>query len=264
MTTGYFSKEKYGDETVGIRKKNLFKASIWCGVFLALGTNLQQIGLVTVSAGKVGFISAIYIVMVPIIGLFFGDNVGKKLWMCVALALVGFMLLSLNGGLGGITSGDLLTLAGAFFFAAQIVCINMHVTQDNSLILSTTQMIVSGIISLTLMFIFEDHSVATLMSGALPIMYSALFPTAIGFTLQVVGQQYVNPTTASLILSLEAVFGAIFGIFFLHETMTPREFAGSVLIFSSILAAQMPDKKGRAEIREIQKMNEKKESQNRE
>jgi drug/metabolite transporter (DMT)-like permease len=225
------------------RVRTLLAGSFVCGVFLCIGTNMQQIGLITVTAGKSGFITALYIVMVPLAGIAFGNKATFKVWGCVLLALAGFGLLSLKGGgLTTISPGDWITLGGAVGFTFQIIAVNHYVTKSNAIILSTCQMAVSGIISLLCMGLSETTTAAQLHASAIPILYAALIPTAIGYTLQIIGQKYTDPTVASLIMSMEAVFAALFGALFLKEMMTFRELTGCVMIMAATIIAQLPDR----------------------
>lgn len=239
-TSGLYSRKKSSAEEVERRKRDLLAGSIICGILMALGTNLQQIGLVTVSAGKSGFITAIYIVLVPLIGILVGERSSIKTWICIIMAMIGFGFLSLKGDMEGTSIGDWLTLLSAVFFSMQIVAVSRYVTKSNAIILSTMQMMISGILSIICMFLFETPTMEALHSSAVPLLYSSIVPTAIGFTLQIVGQKYTSPAVASLILSLEAVFSAILGVIVLSEHMVLREWFGCVLIFAATILAQLP------------------------
>lgn len=239
---GTFSAKKHSEESIARRRGDLVKASLVCGLLLFCGSNLQQIGLMTVSAGKSGFITAIYIVITPIIAALFGESVRPRIWLCVAMAMAGFALLSLRGGFGETTTGDWLTLASAFFFAAQIIAINKYVTRTNALLIAAGQVVVSAVLGLACAVIFEHPTWALVATVALPILYTGIVPTGIGNTLQVIGQKYTEPAVASLIMSLEGVFAAILGVIFLHEHMMTREAVGCALIFIATVISQMPDR----------------------
>ncbi|MBQ6622214.1 MAG: DMT family transporter [Mogibacterium sp.] len=238
--SGAFSRSQHRAEVVDRRRRQLLKASLICGLLTYIATSLQQIGLVTVSAGKSGFITAIYIVLVPLVGLLFGERSSLKLWFCVFLAMAGFALMSLQLDGSGITAGDLLTLLSAFFYALQIISISHFVTRNNAIQLATLQMLISGILGLITMALFESPDRVSYMASLAPLLYSALIPTAIGFTLQIVGQRYTDPTVASLIMSLEAVFALLLGALFLHERMILREQLGCIIIFAATILAQLP------------------------
>lgn len=240
--TGYLSRSKYSATEVDRHRNQLIKGGLLCGLLLCCATNLQQIGLATVSAGKSGFITAIYIVLVPIVGLAFGERNNLRIWGCVFLAMVGFGFLSLKGGFGSVSQGDVITLVSALFFAFQIVAVNAHVTKSNAIMLSTIQMLFSAILGCSVALLIEHPTWLALLASAKPILYAGLVPTAIGYTGQVVGQKYTDPTIASLLMSLEAVFAVILGAMFLHEHMMLRELLGCVIIFSAVIIAQLPDK----------------------
>lgn len=220
------------------KKKALIGGSI-CGLCMLAGTATQQIGLLTVSAGKSGFISAIYIVFTPLFSVIIGKRVNVKTFVCIALAMFGFGVMSLKGGLGGATTGDWLTLISAAAFAAQIVVISFFVDKDNDIVLSVIEMLVCGIVGLIISFIFEEPTIASTMAGMPAILYSTFVPTAIGYTGQIVGEKYTDSTSAALIMSLESVFAAIFGAMLLAEHMSGRELLGSTIIFAAVIADQV-------------------------
>lgn len=237
--SGYLNKEKNSEQALAYRKSKLLKAFIFCGMFMAIGTMTQQIGLVTVSAGKSGFISALYIVFTPIISIVIGNRVSKKTFVCVAVAMAGFALLSLRGGLGNTTPGDWWTLVSAVGFAAQITAVNAFVDRDNDLIISVLQMLFAGLVGIIFAFIFEHPTMAQVQAGIPAILYSTFVPTAIGYTLQIVGQKFTDSTTAALLMSLEAVFAVIFGAIFLKEFMSGMELLGCLVIFIAVVVDQV-------------------------
>lgn len=237
--SGYFSREKSTYEQIRARKNQVILGGFVCGAFMMLGSNLQQVGLVTVSAGKSGFITAIYIVMVPLLSIFLGKKLTLKTIFCCTLAMVGFAFLSLRGGLGNVTSGDIITLISAVFFAYQIIAVNNFVTKENDILLSVLQMFISGAATVPLSLLCESYTFADLMQCAPIITYSTLLPTALGFTFQIVGQKYTDATTASFLLSLESVFSAIFGAIVLHESMSGKELLGCFFIFLSNIIVQI-------------------------
>ncbi|MBQ0005718.1 MAG: DMT family transporter [Clostridiales bacterium] len=239
--SGYFDKTANSIAVLDERYRRTLKGGLVCGIFMSLGTNLQQIGLVTVSAGKSGFITAIYIVLVPLFSIFLGVKLTKKVVLCCTIAMVGFAFLSLRGGLGGITAGDWLTLASAACFALQIIAVNYFVDKDNDLTISVIQMFVTGVSSLLISFIFENYTWGGFVACLPVLIYMACVPTAIGFTLQIVGQKYTDSTTASFLMSLESVFAVIFGALILGEHMSGKELIGCVLIFVANLLIQMGD-----------------------
>lgn len=240
-SNGYFSKEKNTAEQITYKVKKMIAGAVICGGFLVFATDLQQVGLQTVSAGKSGFISVIYVVLVPLMAMFLGEKAGKKVVMCAFLALFGFAVMSLRFD-GGMTKGDWLTLISALGCSAQILAVNHYVDKDNSIFLAVLQSAACGIIGLVIGVLAEAPTLAS-FRNALPILiYATLVPTCIGYPGQVIGQKYTDSTTASLILSLEAVFAAIFGALILGESMSIRELAGSAIIFIAVIIAQVESK----------------------
>ena len=237
-TSGYLSHKSNSRDRIEYRKKRLLKAGIFCGLFMLIGTATQQIGLLTVSAGKSGFISSIYIVFTPLFSVFVGSKVKRRTVMCIALAIFGFAVMSLQGGFAGATAGDWLTLVSAAGFAAQIVAVNCFVDKDNAVLLSQAQFFFCGIAGLVIAFIVEGPTLAALLAGVPVLLYQTFVPTAGGYTLQIIGQKYTDSSTAALIMSLEAVFAMIFGAIFLHEIMSLREIAGAAIIFTATIIGQ--------------------------
>ncbi len=237
----YLSTDHNSEATLQNRRTRLTRAGILCGIFLLIGSMCQQIGLVTVSAGKSGFITALYIVIVPFFGIFLGNKVKLKSFLCIILALFGFGVMSLQGGLTNTTPGDWWTLLSAAGFAAQIVCVNYFVDKDNAILITELEMIVAGVIGIIVSLIVEGPTLAQVWAGMPYLAYQTLVPTAIGFTLQMVGQKHTEASTAALIMSLEAVFAAIFGVIVLKEMMSTREIIGSAIIFVATAIGQKED-----------------------
>lgn len=236
--SGYLDPSRSTASEIDFRRKRLFRAGLLCGIFMLVGTATQQIGLLTVSAGKSGFISAVYIVFVPIFSVIIGDKVRLKSVVCVMIAMAGFAVMSLQGGLGGATIGDWLTLVSAAGFAAQIVAVNYFVDKDNPILISCLQFFFCGAFGLVIAVIVEGPTIAAVFAGLPILLYQTFVPTAGGYTLQIVGQKYTDSSTAALIMSLEAVFAAIFGALFLREMMSVREIAGSAIIFAATIIGQ--------------------------
>ena len=223
-------------------RKTLLTGGLACGAALFIGTSLQQIGLVYVSAGKVGFITALYIVLVPILGLFFGRKVRRILWLSVALATVGLYLLCIKEDFT-IGKGDLLVIACAFGFALHILVIDHFSPKTDGIKMSCLQFLVAGLFSLPFMFLFETVDWGNIYDCRIPILYTAVMSCGIAYTLQILGQRDVEPAVASLILSLESVFAVIMGIIILHEQISARELIGCIIMFAAIILAQLPAKK---------------------
>jgi len=237
-TSGYLSADKNSASQLDERKKRLLKAGLLCGLFTLIATTSQQIGLLTVSAGKSGFISSIYIVFTPLFSVFVGSRVKRRTVICIAVAMMGFAVMSLRGGLGSATEGDWLTLVSAAGFAAQIVAVNCYVDKDNAVLLSQLQFFFCGAAGIVIALAMEGPSFAAILSGVPVLLYQTFVPTAGGYTLQIVGQKYTDSSTAALIMSLEAVFAMIFGAVFLHEMMSLREMAGAAIIFAATILGQ--------------------------
>ena len=236
--SGYMSPEKNTEVQLAKRKKRLLLAGFLCGIFMLIGTDTQQVGLLTVSAGKSGFISALYIVIVPFFSVLIGQKVRLRSVFCIILAMIGFAVMSLRGGLGGATAGDWLTLVSAAGFAAQIVTVKVFVDHDNDLAISALQFYFCGIIGIIIALITEHPTPAAVFSGIPILLYQTFVPTAMGYTLQIVGQKYTDSSTAALIMSLEAVFAAVFGAIFLREMMIAREIAGAAIILAATVIGQ--------------------------
>ena len=237
-SSGYLSRKCNSAERINERKIRLIKAGVLCGIFMLIGTATQQIGLLTVSAGKSGFISSIYIVFTPLFSVIVGSRVKKRTVLCIAIAMIGFAVMSLRDGLGGATPGDWLTLVSAAGFAAQIVAVNCFVDKDNAVIISQLQFFFCGMLGLVIALIMEGPSIAAVLAGVPVLLYQTFVPTAGGYTLQIIGQKYTDSSTAALIMSLEAVFAMIFGALFLHEMMSVREMAGAAIIFAATILGQ--------------------------
>lgn len=226
-----------------LQKRELMKASIACGCVLFAANALQQIGLVSTSAGKTGFITALYIVLVPIFSVVLKHRPGLRCWIGVAMGTVGLYFLCITSSFT-IAPGDLVVLIGAGFWATHILVIDHFLPKVSDPVkMSMYQFVVVVVLSFIGSLIFEDISIKAIIDCAIPILYAGALSGGIGFTFQILGQRHTNPTVASLILSLESVFGALFGFLLLHERMSSREIAGCILMFAAIIISQMPDKK---------------------
>lgn len=226
-------------------KKALFGWGAACGLLLGGATLLQQAGMQTASAGKAGFLTALYIVIVPVLGIFPGRRPGLKVWMGVVLALVGAYLLSVKGG-AGIASGDLLVIASAVVFSLHILVIDSVPAGMDGVRLSCVQFLVAGAFALVLALFLETFTWRDILSAWVPLLYTGVVSSGVGYTLQILGQRTVNPTVACLILSLESVFAALAGWAILGQALSLRELFGCALVFVAVILAQLPRKKGRA------------------
>lgn len=224
--------------------RHLLACGSVCGALLFVASSFQQFGLLHTTVGKSGFITALYILIVPMLGLFLHQKVNRNIWFGVALSLAGLYFLCMSGGLTGINSGDLLTLACALFFALHIQYIDRVGGSVDCVRLSCIQFFVNALLSAVCMAIFETPSWAAIRSCWLPILYAGVLSGGAAYTLQIVGQQYTTPTLASMLLSLESVFAALFGAILIPEqALQGREILGCVLMFAAILLAQLPQRK---------------------
>lgn len=218
----------------------LWKAGVLCGIPLFLACNLQQLGLVAdTDAGKSGFLTAMYIVIVPVIGIFLKKKPSAMVPVSILLAVAGLYFLSCMG-VTQISSGDLLTICCAFMFAVQIIFVDKFAPGTDALRFNTVQALTCGVLSALVMAFTETPSLPALAGCALPLAHAGFLSMGIAYSLQIVGQQDLEPTGASLIMSLEAVFAAVFGSLILHETMTGWEVLGCILVFAAVILSQIP------------------------
>ena len=223
-------------------RKALYISGLCCGIILFFASSFQQAGLLFTTAGKAGFITTLYIIIVPLLGLFLKRKIGKRIWFCVFLALIGLYFLSFIENMQ-LNLGDVLMLFCAFGYAVHIVVIDRFVQDVNAVRLSQIQFFVAGVLSLVVMFVFESPDITHILNAWFPILYVGVLSGAIGFTLQIIAQKDTNPTIAALLMSFEAVFAALTGFVILNEILTIRELLGCVLMFAAILIAQFPGKK---------------------
>ena len=219
--------------------KALWLGGLCCGVVLFLASTLQQVGILYTTAGKAGFITALYIVLVPILGLFFGRKTGAALWISVALAVVGMYFLCMTGSLS-LGRGEALCMLCALFFAVHITVIDHFSPDVDGVRMSCIQFFVCGGLSVVLMFLFEKPDIHKIVSAWLPILYTGVLSSGVAYTLQIVAQKNVNPTVASLLMSLESVFSALAGWAILGQGLSGRELFGCALLFAAIILAQLP------------------------
>lgn len=225
-------------------RRILLLGGICCGIMLFIGSALQQVGIQYTTAGKAGFITAMYMVLVPICGLFFGKRPGGKTWAAVVVALVGMYLLCLYGsGIQNLSKGDLLEMLCALGFTAHILVIDHFSPKVDGVKMSCIQFFVCGILAGIFMLILETPSWESIRAAAMPILYAGILSSGVGYTLQIVAQKDTQPTVASLLMSLESVFSLIFGWILLKEAMSGVELLGCVLMFAAIIWVQLPEKK---------------------
>ena len=220
----------------------LCQSGIICGLALFAASSLQQIGLVYTDAGKAGFLTAMYIVFVPFLGLFVGQKPGRNALLSLIPAIVGLYLLSCTS-VSGINKGDVLLLLCAVAFSVQILLIDRHCAGLDGLKLNCIQALVVTVLSVPCALLTETVDASLIASCWLPLGYAGILSMGVAYTLQIVGQKRVTPSAAALLMSLESVFAALFGWLLLHETMTKAELLGCVLVFAAVVISQLPEKK---------------------
>ena len=222
------------------RRKQLWLGGFCCGTALAIASNFQQAGITAgTDAGKAGFLTALYVVLVPVFGLFFKRKVSLPVWVAVALSVVSLYLLCIKGSFR-LAAGDLLVLVCAVCFAVHILVIDHFGATCDGVKLSCVQFLFAGLWSAVCIPFFEHVDAAALLSCALPLLYVGVFSCGVGYTLQILAQKDSNPTVVTILLSLESVFAVIAGAIILHQSMTPREYLGCVLMFLAVVLAQIP------------------------
>ena len=217
-----------------------------CGVVLFIASSLQQVAIQYTTAGKAGFITALYIIIVPILQLLLGQRPPKQIWLCAAAALAGFWLLSVKEGFT-VHPGDLLMLACAVFFAVHIIVIDrFNARGTDPLVMSCVQFFTAGILSLPPALISEHPTAVAIALSWLPLLYSGVAACGVGYTLQIIGQRSTPPAAATLIMSLESGFAVLSGWLILGEQLSPRELSGCALVFAAVVGAQieLPSRKG--------------------
>ena len=223
------------------RSKKLWKAGLLCSIPLFLACNLQQLGLVETDAGKSAFITAMYIIIVPLIGIFRKCKVSKLIPVSVGLAVAGLYFLCCMG-VTSITSGDLLLLGCAFMFAVQITLIDMYALELDAIRLNCLQAFFCALFSSLVMFTLETPDMNNILQCWLPLCYAGFLSMGAAYTLQILGQKALEPSTASLIMSLESVFAVLSGWLILGEQLTLWEGIGCILVFAAVILSQIPAK----------------------
>ncbi|MEF9997723.1 MAG: DMT family transporter [Lachnospiraceae bacterium] len=237
------AKEKAGTRTskTSWRSKELWIGGLLCGLALLAGSQLQQIAIQHTTVGKAGFITTLYIVLVPVLGVFLKHHVSKRTWISVAIAVVGSYFLCITSTFT-ISQGDLLMLLCAIFFSIHILLIDHYSPKVDSVKMSCIQFFVCGTLALIGMVLWETPIWSDIMVAWFPIVYAGIFSCGIAYTLQVVAQKTTDPTIASLILCLESVIAVLAGWLLLGETLSLREGLGCILVFIAIIYTQLPEK----------------------
>ena len=224
------------------KDKRLWKAGVLAGIPLFLACNLQQVALVDVDAGKSGFLTAMYIIFVPILSLLRGQKLTWQIPVSVVTAVAGLYCLSCVG-VTGIALGDLLLLGCAVMFAVQIMVVDKYAGDTDPLRLNFIQVAVCTLLSATAMAVTEQPTWEGIGAAMIPLLHAGVLSMGAAYTLQIIGQQSIAPSTASLIMSLESVFAVLFGWLILSEMLTIWEAIGCVLVFAAVIISQLPAKK---------------------
>lgn len=225
---------------VASRKRQLL-AGLACGAALFLSTLCQQIGMVTTTAGKAGFITSLYIIIVPVLRFFMRKRVPPVIWLCVLIATAGTYLLSVTESLT-VSRGDFFVLLCAVFFSGHILIVDAVSRDTDPVMLCCMQFAVCAALGIPAMFAFERPHIAGLLAAAVPILYSAVLSGGVAYTIQIIAQRYVEPAKASLMMCLESVFALLAGWVVLGERLSAREAAGCLLVFAAMLLSVWPRK----------------------
>lgn len=235
----FLSRMNKTEDSCSFRQRDLWMGGITCGVLLGIASSFQQIGLLYATVGKAGFITALYIVIVPILGLFIRRSPGLSVWAAVVIALGGLYLLCWNGD-QALNLGDVLLLICGLLFSLHILVIDHFSPRVDGVKMSCIQFFTAGIICAVPALLFESPSLSAVIHAWAPVLYAGVLSCGLAYTLQVIAQRHVDPTVASLIMSLESVFSVLAGWVLLHETLSSRELAGCCLMFLAIILAQLP------------------------
>lgn len=246
---GLMGVRRIGQRRQGVRLpfwlhgKTLALGGALCGIALFAASAAQQMGIGTTSTAKAGFMTALYVVLVPVCGIFLGQRPGAKLWVCVAVSVIGLYLLCLAGRDSlSLTGGEWQLLLCAFLFTLQILLVNHFSPQLDGIQLSFVQFFTVSVLSTVFMFALEHPTPEQFAGAAVSVLYCGIMSSGVGYTLQIVGQKELDPTIASLAMCLESVFSALAGWIILGQTLSGSELAGCVLMFAAIVASQLPDR----------------------
>lgn len=224
------------------RRINTLKGGLTCGIFLSAATMFQQYGILETSVGKAGFITSLYIILVPFLSIFLHKKIGLNQWISAIIAVAGFYIMSVHGN-ESLNRGDLFLLICAILFSAQILSIDHFVEKVNPIAMSCIQFFVSAIVSSIGMFLLENPIWANIYEARIPILYAGLMSSGVAYTLQIVGQKNLDATPASLLMSLESVFSALAGFVLLKQVLAVNELIGCALVFAGVILSQLPNRK---------------------
>ena len=235
------------DEERARKKRDLLLGGFFCGTALFVASSFQQFGVSYTTAGKAGFITTLYVVIVPILSILLRKRVRPIMWLCVLLGAIGLYLLCMTDKSFSLAFGDMLVLICAVCFAIHIMTVDYFITKADGVKLSCLQFLTAGVEGLICMAIFENPDMGAILDCWMPLLYAGVLSCGIGYTFQVIAQKHAEPTVASLIMSLESAFAVVCGALLLHESMTPRELSGCVIIFAAVIISQIPEKKKKEE-----------------
>ncbi|MBQ7595452.1 MAG: DMT family transporter [Clostridia bacterium] len=226
------------------QKKQKLTGILIIGLLLCISTNIQQMAFNYLPPGKIGFITALYMLFVPIFDfLIFKKKISLNVWVGVILGVAGLYLLCAGTGFDfNFGAGEIMVLICAVLFALHIIAIDYFASDIDSVELSCGQFFVAGIVSCVLMFLFENPDIHSISHAAVPLLYAGIMSCGVAFTFQIIGQKYTEPTLASMLLCLESVFSVLFSLLILHTEMSAREYIGCAVMFGAIILAQLPSK----------------------
>ena len=241
----FLNRQKPSSPQTDLQKKEnrrtLITGGVCCGICLCLASNFQQFGIKYTTVGKAGFITACYIVIVPVLGLFLKQKCGPFVWAAVVMAVIGLYLLCIKDGFS-IGTGDILVMICALLFSVHILVIDHFSPMVDGVKMSCIQFLVCGILSGIPALLLENPSLSSILAAWKPILYAGILSCGVAYTLQIIGQKNMNPTVASLILSLESCISVLAGWIILKQQLSLREFAGCAVMFAAIILAQLPQK----------------------
>lgn len=246
-----FSRKRNSENTVDLDiprangTKTLIIGGIATGIALFTASSLQQYAMAFTTAAKAGFITTLYVILVPIVGIFLKKKIRPIIWFCALLAVIGLYLLSIKPGTFSISRGDFFVLLCALAFTGHILIIDYFSPKTDGVKLSCIQFAVVSIASFVAMMMTETFVLSEVLDAIIPLLYTGVLSSSVGYTCQIIAQKKADPVISSLILSLESVFAAIFGALILHESMSGREITGCAIMFVAIIIAQLPEKKNR-------------------
>lgn len=239
---GKFSQKDEREKDRKEEKRTWITGGVCCGMILAAASSFQQFGIQHTTVGKAGFITAMYIIIVPFLGIFFGKRVNVRIAVSVVVAVTGLYFLCMTESFRPDT-GDILVMVCAVIFSFHIMAVDHFSPLTDGVKMSCVQFLTCGILCGVCMFLFEEPKLPMILAAWKPILYAGALSCGAGYTLQIIGQKGMNPTVASLIMSLESVISVLAGFVLLHEVLSKRELAGCALMFAAIILAQLPEKK---------------------